>query len=54
MEAQKRSHHNNVAAYTNKVAYFIDEEEPFIDVSETKIEQQYSRMVRKDVRIDSY
>ena len=36
MEAQKCGHHNHVAAYTHKITYFIDEQEPFIEMSENE------------------
>ena len=34
MEAQKCGHHNHVAANTHKITYFIDEQEPFIEMPE--------------------
>ena len=36
MKAQECSHHDNVATNTNKVTYFVDEKEPFIDISENR------------------
>ena len=46
MKAQKGCHHNNVATYTNKVTYFIDEKEPFVDISENEKQNIMREMIK--------